>query len=656
MVITESVAKKFFGKGPALGKILIFPANRRCEVTGVIEDLPDNTHLKYDILVSSVSQRGWAQTDEGILSEAFWNPDIYTYFLFPQGYDVTGFYEKFPTIYEKYYRSFGDRVGGQYVPPTLEPLAEIHFNSTADHDEPQGNMDYIYAFVSIGIFILLLACINYVNLATARSVNRTGEIVIRKVLGNSKGKLFFSILGEAYLLALMALVFAIVLSYCVIHLTLFNELIGKKLELNFWDNTLLTSGTLGITIVIGFFSGVYPAWYIPSMPIVPALKGSVKSQKSGVWLRKSLIIFQFIVSMLVIICAMIMDNQIDYLRNKELGFNKDNVLLIQLQDTTVRNKVPAIKEKLLQYHGIKEAATAFELLGLDGGTQVLMAESEDGMIQKAFSTIYVDEDYIHTMGIEIIRGRDFRKGSQADVHYSFIVNETAAKIMGWKDDVIGKKMKYFHGEKVGQVIGIVKDYNFTSLHNPIEPQVIIRSQHHGSVLHLRLSGENLLETIAHIKDQWSQFDPNHPFEYFFLDEEFNAQYQADETQHQLVGILSTLCIIISLLGLIGLSAFTAGQKIKEIGIRKVLGASVPSILMLFSKDYVKLIVIAFALAVPVANYLIQEWLAGFAYHTTIQWWLFALPGLLVLAISLVVVAFQSLSAARANPVDALRSE
>ncbi|MDN5204717.1 ABC transporter permease [Fulvivirgaceae bacterium BMA10] len=655
-VITNTIAHKYFGEGDPIGKVLQFPNDQSYQITAVIRDLPDNSHLKFDILVSNISSRPWIIDENGeAISEAYWNPDVYTYLMFQEGYEINRFYEKWPTIFEKYYSEFGNVVGGQ-CDVELEALADIHFTSKKDVDEPQGSKDYLYTFTAIGIFIILLAGINYTNLATARSVNRTGEIGMRKVLGQTKYKIMLIVLTEALLLALLAMIVAIGFCYPVLYLTPFNELIGKNLTLDFFNDPILFFGTLGITILIGFLSGIYPALYIPSVPVIKALKGTFKAHRSGIVLRKALIVVQFIISIFVVICILIMDNQMDYLRDKELGFTKDNILLLGIQDTLVSNRIPAIKHEMLKNPNIISATTAYGTPGMAIDNQVFQVEKEGEMVQQELNTITAGPDYIETLGIELLDGRDFHKDSKADVLNSFLVNEAAVKTMGWGDEAIGKKIRFFHGESDGQIVGVVRDFNFRSLHNPIGPLIIVLGSNNGGRMHLRLKGEGLSETMDFIKETWEEFDPNHPYEYEFLDQNFDAQYKEDETQLRLIAILSYLCIFVSLLGLIGLSAFTAGQKVKEISIRKALGASIEDVLLLFSKDYVRLILIAFVVAVPLANYLVHEWLNAFAYKTAINWWLFVLPGFFILAIALFTVSVQSLKAARSNPVDALRSE
>ena len=655
LVITESAARKYFGDEPALDKPLLIGTDPY-KITAVVKDSPANTHLKFDFLLSQLPRRAWTKEEGGgVKSEAFWNPDVFTYVLFPPDYEPQNFYDKFPTIFEKYYKSFGDKVGGKYT-PVLEPLADIHFYSDLDGDEPRGNISYLYAFTGIGFFIILLACINYMNLSTAKSVNRAGEIAMKKTLGSGKRSLVFSFLGESVFLSLVSLILAIVLVFVILRATSFNQLIEKDLAPDFFNNPLLLFGSLAITLIIGFISGLYPAFYLPSIPTLKALKGSFKNTRSSHILRKVLITVQFAISIFVVVCTLFMQDQIDFVRNKELGFDKTNMLLIPIQDTLVQRQINGIKNEFLQNPKIIAATTSYSVMGMNvGGNAVMWAETETGMKQQSFTLMNIGEDYLKTMDIELLKGRDFRQGPNADIEGVFIANEAAVKLMGWEDP-IGKKVRFFHAEKDGLVVGVVKDFHFSSLHNPVEPLLILKAREEGGFLHLKVSGEDLSGTMKFIEEKWSGFDPNHPYEAFFLDERFNEQYRADEIQRTLLSGLSAICIFISLLGLLGLSAFTATQRTKEIGIRKVHGATIAHIIFLLYRDVMTLIIIAAILIVPLAYYLISGWMENFAYSAPLNYLLFGVVALLALVFAFVTIAFHSLKTARTNPVEALKYE
>jgi putative ABC transport system permease protein len=658
VVLTQRVAKKYFGDDTALDKQILVGTDLY-KVTAVIEDVPENTHLKFDLLLSQlVDSRDWVIENGQLKSEAFWNPDVYTYLLLPENYDIQQFYNKFPTaIYDKYFKSFGDQVGGHYD-PVLENLADIHFKSTMGSDEPHGNLAYLYAFTGIGIFIILLACINYMNLSTAKSVNRAAEIAMKKTLGSSKRALIFSFLGESILLSLIAMVLAIGIVFFVINGTSFNSLISKNLTIDFIANKTLLLGTLGLTLFIGVLSGIYPALYLPSIPTLSALKGAFKNRKSSLYLRKSLTTVQFAISIFVVVCTLFMQDQIDYVRSKDLGFDKENIVLLEIQDTTIQNHVNAIRADFAQNPKVVASTVSYNVLGMNtGGGPVMLAEGDQGMTQQRFIMMHVGDDYLKTMNLQLIDGRDFQPGD-GDAGRNFIVNEAAAKIMGWNDKAVGKKLRWFHDtDETKKVIGVVKDFNFNSLHNNIEPLVINRAEKQGGgFLHLKITGGDLPRTLESIKNTWTKYDTSHPYEYFFLDERFNEQYKEDEVQYSLLSNLSYICIFISLLGLLGLSAFTATQRTKEIGIRKVHGASLPGIIYLLYKDVMYLVVIAAVLVVPVGYYVINGWLGNFAYQKPLNFLLFGLVAVIALILAFVTVAFHSMKTARTNPVESLKYE
>jgi putative ABC transport system permease protein len=666
VVLTETLARKYFGEEEALGKtLLLYEEKENFTVTGVIEDLPDNSHVKFDAIVSFIEPREWAMQDGEFNSEAIWNPDVFTYLLFPEGYNTTDFFEKLPPFHEKYIKPFGDQVSSELW-FYLEPLADVHFTSQQDGDEPQGNIAYVYAFGGIGLFILLLACINYMNLATARSGNRMKEIGMRKVMGSSRRALVLSFLGESVLLSVLALLIALVLVATVLYATPFNDLVEKDLSLNLLDNPILLMGAIGICLFMGVVSGLYPAFYLPAISTVQSMKGAFKSSSSGIVLRKTLVILQFTISIAVVICTLLMQDQISYVRNQELGFNREHLMLIPLQDTLVRNQLPYIKNELEQHSGVMGTTVSYSVPGLWVGNSVFQVEIDSNLTTQSFRTFSVGDNYLETMDIALLAGRDFHENLAGDTDgKSFIINEAAARELGWYnpgregaklEDALNGRLKFFHGEELGNVVGIVQDFNVSSLHNAIEPTIIIPASEPGGVFYARLKGENLPETMGFIEEKWATYDPNHPFEYEFLDESFDELYRADERQSSLISVLSGICLFISLLGVLGLSAFTAEQRTKEVGVRKVLGASVSQIVYLLFKDVMVLVVVASLVAAPIAYWLMDRWLQDFAYRTDINALLFVLASVAALVIAFATMSFHSVKAARRNPVVSLRYE
>lgn len=651
-VVTETIARKYFGSDDPLGKSLIM-GGEAWMITGVIADIPDNTHLKFDILTSN---RQSLVTNVKIESENFWNPGVYLYIMVPDGYNPRDFYTKFPDIFDKYFKSFGAEVGGKYT-PVLEALADIHFYSDLDQDEPRGNLAYVYGFTAVGILIMVLACINYMNLSTAKAINRVKEIAVKRLSGSGTSLLVISFLGEAILLSLASLIVAIVLTHVLLGIPAFNNMIGMTVELDFLHNRLLLFGSLGIALGIGIVSGLYPAFYLPSLPMLTILKGAFKNRRSSHQFRKTLITLQFAISIFVSVCTLFMGDQIDYVRQKDLGFSKDNILIIPLQDSLVNSRVSVIRTELLRDPRIKAAAVADNVVGFNvGGVRNFWVESEAGMKQIGFTTIFVGDDYLQTMGMKIVDGNDFQPGPGIGGETSYILNEAAATLTGWGPNVVGKRMKFFHGEIPGHVIGVVKDFNFQSLHNAVDPLLIIKVDGASGFLHLKLDVENLTETISSIRVRWKQYDPDHPFEYFFLDQRFNDQYKADEAQNELLSLLSWVTVFISLLGVIGLSAFDAGQRTKEIGIRKVLGATVPQIVLLLSRDALILVLLSSLIIFPLSYWVIHSWLDNFAYKTLLDYSTYFIVTGAALCFVFLTVLFQSLKTVRSNPVDSLKYE
>jgi putative ABC transport system permease protein len=651
VVVTETIAHKYFGSEDPLGQSLVIGSDVWI-VTGVIQDLPENTHLKFDLLMSN---RNFVE-GEKIASENFWNPGSYLYILVPKGYEPQTFQAKFPALFDKYFKAFSVEVDGRYA-PILEPLAEIHFHSDLDQDEPQGNIAYLYGFGATGILIMIMACINYMNLSTAKSTRRATELAIKKLVGSNKQALAISILVESVFLSLISLLLALVVVYGVLNLTSFDRLIGKNLTFDHFQNPELMGVSLAVALCIGLLSGLYPAIFLSTSPLLTALKGKFKTSPSNRLFRKVLITMQFAISILVIVCTWFMGDQIEFISNKSLGFNKDNILVLPIPDSAVERNIPALKNALLQNPRIAGVTTGGTVVGANvGGAMNFWAETSSGMKQSGYTVIFVGEDYVKTMGLKISEGHDFRAGPVADDETPYIVNETAAKRLGWGAHAVGKAMKFFHGDIPGHVVGVVEDFNFKSLRHAVEPLLIVRTNSESGYLHIKLSGDELSQTISDIEAKWAQHAPGHPFNFFFLDQRFNEQYNDDLRQHKLLSILSGISIFISLLGLIGLSAFAATQRVKEIGIRKVLGANVPDILFLLSKDILLLVAFSAVLVIPVSWWVMTQWMENFVYKTQLDYSLYIIVTVMALILVFLTIGLQSFKSARANPVDSLKYE
>ncbi|HMJ69278.1 MAG TPA: ABC transporter permease [Cyclobacteriaceae bacterium] len=652
VVLTRSTARKYFGDESAVDRLLTIGGKVK-KVSAVIADHPENTDLKFDFLLAGLPEirPTWEQTVENgkPITLVFWNPDSYTFLMLPDNYDVNNFYNRFQPIFDEYFAGLGD---GLVNTPVLQGLDEIHFSGF--NGEASGNMTYLLALSGIGVLIVILACINYMNLATAKAIKRSTEITMKRLSGSGRGTLVISLIGESILMSLISLVVAIGIVYIVLDLTSFDTLIGKHLTLDLFNEPGLLMASLALAISIGILSGIYPALYLTGIPLIASLKGSFKTGRTGLFMRKTLITFQFCVSMFVVLVTVFMSDQLEFARTKDLGFDRNNLLVVPLQDTATRRKIDVITNDMKTDPRIISASVAGQILGTGTGGEQMFLEGEKGMEQKGAQSLYIGDDYLETVGLKLLVGREFYKGRDDDE--SFIVNEALVKMMGWGDKAIGKKMSFFIGQHPGTVVGVIKDFNMGSLHERIEPLFMIQGHWRPGFLHLRLSGDDIPGVVEHVKQKWSAIEPEHPFEYFFVDQKYDEQYKADITQNTLLTVLSYVCITISLLGLLGLSAFTAVQRTKEIGVRKVLGASVPGILILLSKDILLLVIFAAVLAIPVSWFVIDTWLQGFAYRTPFNYLLYATTLTGALAFVLLITAFQSLKTATANPVDSLKYE
>lgn len=650
VVITRNVASRYFDGADPIGKILAIDGEQWI-VTAVIEDHPENTHLKFDFALSN--QRFLPDT-RAIESENLWNPYLYLYILVPDQYDTSGFYARFPFLFDRYFKPFGTSVGGRYE-PILEPLADIHFESDLDFDESKGSKVYLYGFTITGALIMLLACINYMNLSTAKAINRAGEIAVKKVIGSRRRTLALSFLVESLLMSMMALSVAVALVYVVLTATPFNSLTGKNIQMNFFETPHLLPGALAIAVAIGIFSGLYPAFYLPSIPALKALKGSFRNSASGQLMRRALVTAQFAISILVVICSLLMRDQINYIMSRDLGFNRDNIVLLNIQDTSVQKNIAAIKNEFLRDRNILSATVSFGVPGMNiGGTQNMWIEGKDGLRQQGATLMFVGDDYLKTMGMTLVKGRDFQPGPTADVENAYIINEAAARLFG--NDPLGKNIKAFHGEVPGQVIGVVKDFNFQSLHNRVVPLLMLKAQSPGGYLHLKVTRDQLPQTMENIRKIWTRYNPAHPFEYAFLDHRVEEQYREDAAQNTLLSVLSFICVFVSLLGLVGLSAFNATQRTKEIGVRKVLGASVRSIIILLSRQVIVLVILASVIAIPVSGWIVMQWMERFAYQAQPDAMVYFVVVAAATGIVFITILFQSLKTARANPVESLKCE
>jgi len=662
IVIDESTAHRYFDDENPMGKILETGSGSKYKVTGVMEDMPRSSHLRYEALLSvtTLSARRGEEDFNSMEPGRFWNIGVYTYLLLNENSTMQSVHDKFPAFYDKYMKSVGDMVSASFDLMST-PLTETHFSGNLGSDQPKGNMAYIYIFGAIALFILVIASINYMNMATARSAKRAREVGIRKVAGAYRKQLIGQFLTESILLAVIGLAIALLLVYSL--LPDFNTFAEKQISFNLLTQPGLFAIILLVTIIIGLASGSYPAFFLSSFRPVSVIKGSSTGKgKSGGTLRRVLVVIQFAIAIAMIIGTVVVSGQLRFLRNKDLGFIKDNIMVLELQDSAFRSKVEPFKEELLNNSNILAATNSTGIPGDNSWIQVVRVEKDTAMIDDSMILALVDHDFIDTYGIEIIKGRNFDKAMSTDAEEAVIVNETTVKAYGWQDNPIGKKIHWGFeldgsGGRILKVIGVVKDFHFNSLHNKVVPFMMFLSDFDKYYLSLRINPENIGETRQFIEDKWNSHGAGRPFDYSMLTETWDEMYQSEAKIGAIFTIATLLTIFIALLGLLGLSSFVAEQKTKEIGIRKVMGARLHNILGLLYREFVLLIIIAFVIAIPVAWWQLDEWLSSnFVYHISISIGYILLAGLLALAISVITISFHSLKVAMGNPVDAIKYE
>ncbi len=662
MVLTEKAARKYFGDENPVGEMLISGSGRSYKVTGVIGDLPGNTHLKYDALLSVVSLQELvgAENFNSMEPLAFWNIGVYTYVMLHQGASMETVMEKFPSFYEKYMKPIGDQINASFE-LIYTPLAKTHFRQGLGAEQPTGNMAYVYIFSAVAVFILLLATINYMNMATARSANRAREVGMRKVSGAYRSQLIVQFLSESVLMAVIALVIALAVVFIL--LPDFNQLSGKSLQFSVFTQPGIILLILFITLFVGIVSGSYPSFYLSSFMPMSVLKGKAsKAGKRSSLLRKILVVVQFFIAIVMIIGTIVVSDQLRFLRSTDLGFNKDNLLVMEMQDTSFRNKAETFKKELLQNPGVLDVTNCTGVPGQINWIQVMRVEREDEMKEMALILAQVDYDFIKTMRMEIVNGRDFDRNMGTDKTEAVLINETGVKTLGWEDDPIGKKIQYgfdLNGDegRMLKVIGVVKDFHFRSLHNKIEPVIFFISEVPRYYTAVRIREGSEKEAIEFIEEKWGAFGAGRPFDYRYLTQILDRQYEGERKIGVIFNTTAIITIFIALLGLLGLSSFVTEQRTREIGVRKILGASVGSILKLLYNEFVILILIAFVIAVPVAWWRLDIWLdQSFIYHTSLNWVYFLLAGLVAFGVGMLTISFYIVRAANSNPVDAVKYE
>ncbi|MBC7892596.1 MAG: ABC transporter permease, partial [Sphingobacteriaceae bacterium] len=650
VVLTRTTAQKLFGSRSALGQSLQTNDTTFYKVTGVMEDVPRASHFTFNALLSTgPNERGQATQWGGF--------NIYSFLLLPKNFDTKVLESKFPQVYDKYIGPIFKPMGIK-ITYELQPLTSIHLYSKLE-GETNGDIGYVYTFGAVAFFMLLIASINYMNLATARSAKRAKEVGLRKVMGSARSRLMGQFLMESVLMTVLALGASLVL--VAVLLPFFNTVAGKEIGFRELLQPYFVLIALAIVAFTGFVSGSYPAFYLSSFEPAAVLKGSFNA-KGGTLFRKTLVVAQFSISLVMLICTWIVYQQLGFMRNKDLGYDREQVLTIDYQDRQPRASYNALRNSLLANPKIKSVASATSATSNIGGRNIFKVESNAGMKEMGFKPMGIDFDFLNTMGMKVVAGRDFSEKFPADTLNAVLVNEATVARMGWKQP-LGKKIDLSGpppppgqpARPAAQVVGVVKDFHQQSLYNPIEPLILLCRRANG-VLHVKIDAQDKDKTIAFIGQKWRETYPDRLFEYRFLDQDFESAYRADELRGRIFTAFSALTILIACLGLFGLATFTTEQRVKEIGVRKVLGASVTNVVLLLSKDFTKLVLFSFPIAIPIAYFSMDRWLQHFPYKTDIEAWVFVAACLLTLLICWATVVYQSVKAAVANPVKSLRSE
>ncbi|AZQ60176.1 FtsX-like permease family protein [Maribacter sp. MJ134] len=653
IVLTESTAKKYFGNEDPIGKTMDGNGGRANDgiytVTGVMKDVPANSHFSFDALMSMSS---FYQTRPEIF-EAWGYVDFYTYFLVTDNFDQQAFQAKMPEFLK---RNRPAENAEYYYDLSFEPLKDAYLNSEAARQPGiTGSLSNIYIFAIIGLFILIIACINFMNLATARSLERAKEVGVRKVIGADKQGLRYQFLGESMLMVFIASLIGLAL--VVICLPAMRQITGKL----FLSHEIFNSSTLlvyfGMALITGILAGSYPAFILSNFKPSSVLKGVFRTSQKGNSLRKGLVIFQFSLSIALIASTVIVYFQLGFMLDKNLGFDREQQLVIDFNwDGQVLDNMETIKREFMSLPEVVSVAGSRTVPGGHfpaAGTEI---ETSEGKMEHFEPFLYeIDFDFIPHYEIEVVAGRPYSREFVTDSLSAMVVNESAARSFGYANpsDIIGKSFEQWGRE--GKIVGVVKDFNYLSLHQQVAPLTLRYSQF-GKYLSIKIKSANMQQAITKIERKWSEIAPHRPFLYSFLDESFNTQYEADFKFKNLFTIFSFLAILIACLGLLGLATYSAVQRTKEIGVRKVLGAEVSSIVTLLSKDFMKLVLIAILIATPFSWYAMSKWLNVYAYQIEISWWVFALSGGIALAIAVTTVSFHAIKAARANPVKSLRTE
>ena len=658
IVLTETEAKKYFGDQNPTGQILNIPEqNAQYNITAIIKDIPKNSHFHFDMLAS---MQGYAPAKEN----SWVTSGYYTYLLLKDGANYKSVEAKLPAICKKYMgpqlqeaigMSFTDFIKEKNeIGLFLQPLTDIHLHSdfiASTELEQGGDIKYVYIFGAVALFMLLIACINFMNLATAAASKRAREVGIRKVLGSNKKQLIYQFLSESFIATCLAMLLALILF--VLALPIFNTLSGKDLQANYLFQPMVIGSLLLLILVISVFAGGYPAFFLSSFKPIAALKNKISGLGKSNSIRSGLVVFQFVVSAGLILATIIVNQQMQFIQRKNLGYEKDQILvlpesyLLGANETAFKNEIlkdPRV-ENVTQSGFVPAGTSDNSMSGIYLGDQY----------QRRMFVYNIDEQYISTMGMELVEGRNFSKDFGAD-STKVIINESAAEVLGFGKDALGKTLMRDtnNGKQLLTVIGVVKDFNFRSLHQKIDPLIMVNNPYGGLIVRTKVADMSGL--ISHINTLWNNYQVKEPFYYSILDDAYNATYLAEQKMGTILTLFAVITIFVACLGLFGLVTYSAEQRFKEIGIRKVLGSSVTQIISLLSKDFIKLVLLSFLIAFPLGYYLMNKWLQDFAYRIEISLWIYLLTAVITLLIAFITISFKSIQAATANPIKSIKTE
>lgn len=660
IILTESTAKRYFGEGSAIGKELqaeLGGQDFTFQVRGVMEDMPENSHFHVDFLGSMIPVVQFYGGQDAFMSN-YGSNNFSTFVKLAEGVDGKAFEAKLPAMIDRHMGK--DQAG---IPPSkgtalkLWPITDVHLHSNlASEIEPNGSIEYVYIYLAVALFILLIACINFMNLSTARSSLRSMEVGLRKVMGADKWILVRQFMGESLVMTLLSMGLALVLVY--LFLPVFSDFTEKPLNLNFFQNPEYLLGIFGLMAFVGLIAGSYPAFFLSGFIPSKVLKGAFKAGKGHEKFRATLVVGQFAISVVLIVAVLVVVQQLDFMQNKDLGFKKEDILILPNSQQINENYL-IIKDRLENHPGIKEMSMSSRvpsgrLLDSQGATAEVGGELTQ--LNVRIADIHVAHNFLSTYGISLEAGRDFDYLRASDSTQAFILNEAAVRAIGWSnpEEAVGKQFVY--GDRRGFVTGVMRDFHFESLHQPIVPIVFMISQDRNNQVSIKIDAAQREEVLAYLQGEWAQLRPDYPFEPIFVDEGFNYQYQAEAKVKTIFTFFSGLAILISILGLLGLVTFATEQRTREIGIRKVMGAETGNILVLLGKDFLQLVALGFLIAIPISWFGMNSWLEDFAYQIGINWTVFLWAGLLAGLIAALTVTSQTIKAAWANPVKSIKNE